>query len=68
MYWPLTIAITSHSAIIGHQAKYLTEKIGMYVDNTLLYLADSDTSLSTALALRTILIFSGLKINWISPK
>lgn len=46
-------------------SRLLTEKISIYADETLLYLADSGASLSTAVTLiEQFGLFSGLKINW----
>lgn len=47
----------------------LTEKINMYADDTLLYLADSGPSLQTALnTIEQFGTFSRLKINWEKKK
>lgn len=62
---PLAISIWQNPEIRGLGVGGLTEKISMYADDTLLYLADSGPSLQTAS--RTIEqfgTFSGLKINW----
>lgn len=62
---PLAISIRRNPLIQGIHAGNLEEKISMYADDTLLYLADSGSSLAEAL--RTIEYFgsfSRLRINW----
>lgn len=51
--------------IHGLRLDSLVEKISLYADDTLLYLADSDISLQTALqTIEYFGSFSSLKINW----
>lgn len=62
---PLAISIRADPEIRGLESGTLTEKISMYADDTLLYLADSGPSLKTALqTIEQFGTFSGLKINW----
>lgn len=62
---PLAVSIRTDPEIIGLKTGTLTEKISMYADDTLLYLADPGPSLHRALqTIERFGKFSGLKINW----
>ena len=62
---PLATSIRTNPEIEGCRMGSLVEKISMYADDTLLYLADSGPSLHAALqTIEQFGIFSGLKINW----
>lgn len=62
---PLAISIRADPEIVGLKLGPLTEKISMYADDTLLYLADPGHSLHNALqTIEQFGKFSGLKINW----
>lgn len=62
---PLAISVRADSEIVGLKLGSLIEKISMYADDTLLYLADPGHSLHNALqTIERFGKFSGLKINW----
>lgn len=62
---PLAIAIRAKTEIVGLRVDNYTEKIGLYADDTILYLADQGPSLQTALRIiEQMGSFSGLRINW----
>lgn len=62
---PLAVSIRTNQEIIGLTFGSLTEKISLYADDTLLYLADPGLSLHTALnVIEQFGTFSGLRINW----
>lgn len=62
---PLAIAIRANPDIIGLKRGDSWEKIGLYADDTILYLADQGPSLQTALSIiETVGKYSCLQINW----
>lgn len=62
---PLAIAIRASSNVIGLRWGDSWEKIGLYADDTVLYLADQGPSLQAALTIiETMGKYSGLRINW----
>lgn len=62
---PLAIAIRAHPDIQGLLRGPTVDKIGMYADDTILYLADQGPSLQAALKLiEQMGGYSGLRINW----
>ncbi|KAM9316655.1 proto-oncogene tyrosine-protein kinase ROS [Gastrophryne carolinensis] len=62
---PLAIIIRNSPAIAGWRLGEIEEKISLYADDTLLYLADSYQSLEAALdTIGVFGRFSGLKVNW----
>uniref|UniRef100_A0A803KDS8 Reverse transcriptase domain-containing protein n=1 Tax=Xenopus tropicalis TaxID=8364 RepID=A0A803KDS8_XENTR len=62
---PLAILIRESQSIKGLTYQTITEKVSLFADDLLIYLADPDTSLSTLLqTVNQFGNFSGLKINW----
>lgn len=62
---PLTAHIRSDRAIKGIKVGPLEEKLSLYADDSLLYLADASESLRAALSqFDTFSRFSGVRINW----
>lgn len=62
---PLAMAIRTEPNIAGLRQGSSLEKIGLYVDDTMLYLADQGPSLQAVLEIIERLgKFSGLRINW----
>lgn len=62
---PLAMAIRTEPNIAGLRQGSSLEKIGLYVDDTMLYLADQEPSLQAVLEIIERLgKFSGLRINW----
>lgn len=62
---PLAMSVLANAEIKGLKLGPLTEKISIYADDTLSYLADSGPSLHNALqTIEQFGKFSGLKINW----
>lgn len=62
---PLAILLRAEEQIKGIRVGALTEKVSLYADDTILYLADASTSLKTALAMFDYFgRFSGIRINW----
>lgn len=62
---PLATALTASLEVRGIQIGSLTEKTALYVDDTVLFLRDSDTPLLAALSILNLFaLFSGLKVNW----
>lgn len=62
---PLAIAIRAAPEIVGLRLDHFTEKIGLYADDTILYLADQGPSLQAALGIIDKMgSFSWLRINW----
>uniref|UniRef100_A0A803KF69 Reverse transcriptase domain-containing protein n=1 Tax=Xenopus tropicalis TaxID=8364 RepID=A0A803KF69_XENTR len=62
---PLAITIRNNPNIKGLNFANVTEKVSLFADDILIYLADSGTSLSTLLeTIQTFGKYSGLKVNW----
>lgn len=62
---PLAISIRVNPEIQGLCSGHLIENISMYVDGTLLYLADSGPSLNTTLwTIEQFGSFTSFKVNW----
>lgn len=62
---PLAIAIRADPDIVGLRRGPTVEKIGLYADDTILYLADQGPSLQAALKIiAKMRSYSGLRINW----
>lgn len=62
---PLAQCIRSDPILQGLRRGSFEERIGLYADDMILYLADSDKSLDRALSLiERFGTYSGLKINW----
>lgn len=62
---PLAIAITASPDVIGLRRGDSWEKIGLYADDTILYLADQGPSLQAALSIiEKMGKYSDLQINW----
>lgn len=61
----MAIAIRAATDIAGLRVGNFTEKIGLYADDTILYLSDQGPSLQAALEIIDRMgKFSGLRINW----
>lgn len=59
------MALRKHPDIHGLASGAVEESVGLYADDMILYLSDSDPSLQTALQIiEKFGRFSGLKINW----
>lgn len=62
---PLAAAIWLSSTIAGFHRALGTEKISLYADDTLLYLGDANTSLTSAMEeIQHFGSLSGFSINW----
>lgn len=62
---PLAILLRAEERVRGINVGRIEEKLSLYVDDALLYLADALSSLQTALTLfNQFGHYSGLRINW----
>lgn len=62
---PLAIAIRSSTSIVGFNRGPVAEKVSLYADDALLYLGDTDKSLTNATQLiQQFGSLSGFTINW----
>lgn len=62
---PLATLLRADKSVRGLQVGPLVEKLSLYADDSLLYLADASASLKAALAIIDKFgHFSGIKINW----
>lgn len=63
---PLAIALRAEVGVKGIVVGAIEEKVSLYADDTLLYLADASQSLRKALGLfEDFGRFSGIRINWV---
>lgn len=60
----LAAALRAAMQIQGVQVGSPTDKTALYADDIVLFLRDSDSSLSTDLVMDSFAVFSGLKVNW----
>lgn len=62
---PLAIALRMAQGVQGFKRKRGEEKVAMYADDILLFLADTQDSLQTAMGIvEEFGLFFGLSINW----
>lgn len=62
---PLTALINGNSAIEGWSIAGITEKLSLYADDMLIYLADPKSTLETLLdTVHDYGSFSGVRVNW----
>lgn len=69
MIKPLAAALSAFPKVKGIQVAVSLKKNALFVDNIVLFLQDSDESLSSALSiLNSFSNYSRLKVNWIKSQ